>query len=130
MSTNKRTGQTLARQVPAADSGKLAVGVDRAGTIESLKLRIYRGAENTLRLKPQKKTNGGFENLLDYGDGKAYVDGDDDIWEWSLSEPVTGDDEVVIRYENRDGQNAHNFRATVEIDYKGGLSRAISGVLP
>lgn len=137
MPLEQRAGQTLALQVPAGDSGKLSVPVDGPATLESLKLRIYSGAENTLQLRPQKKSNGAYEDLLDYaendtGTAKTYVDGDDDVWEWALSVPMNPDDEVVIDYENTDGSNAHNFRAVVEIDYLGGAeraTRALKGVL-
>ncbi len=132
MSDTSQTGQTIAKQVPAAESGSLTVSPGAAGTIEKMKLRVYTGAENTLRLRPQIKSNGSFQDLLDYA-GKSYVDGDDDVWSWELGEPIEADEELVIRYENRDGSNAHNFRATFSVDHLGGVERAVSavkGILP
>jgi hypothetical protein len=133
MTNRQRAGQTIAQEVAAGASGELAVDVDAAGTLEGLKLRIYAGAENTLQLRPQRKTNGGYENLLAYGnDGKHYVDGDDDVWEWDLSIPVQKDDAIVVRYENTDANNPHNFRAVTEIDHLNGVeraARAVKGVL-
>lgn len=122
MSINERAGQSLAKQVPAAETGTVELPVQADGTIESIKLRIYTGAENTLKLRPQKKTDRGFEDILDLA-GKNWIDGDDDVWSWSLSVPIQSDEKVVIRYDNQDGANAHNFRATVDVDYLGGLER-------
>lgn len=127
MSDTSQTGQTIAKQVPAADSGKLTLPIDAPGTVEKLKLRIYAGAENDLHLRPQIKANNAYSNLLDYA-GKDYVDGDDDTWTWDLSEPIRKDEELVIRYDNKDGANAHNFRATFSVDHLGGVERAVSAV--
>lgn len=133
MSLNAKAGQSLAKQVPAATEDEVSIPLDGPATVESLMLRIYVGAENTLRLRPMKKKNNGYEDLLDYADdGKHYVDGDDDVWEWDLSVPVGEDEEIVIRYDNRDGSNAHNFRANLDVDYFGGTKRvleAVKGVL-
>jgi hypothetical protein len=128
MSINNKAGQTLAKQVPASESGIITVSVDAPATVESLAIRIYPGAENTLRLRPVVKSSGAESDILDYG-GKSYVDGDDDDWEWDVSEPVGADDEIGIRYDNTDGSNAHNFRATVDVDYRGGLESIIDGVV-
>lgn len=124
MSTNEKAGQTPAYQVPAGAAGTIEVATDGPCTLEHLKLRIYDGAENTLQLRPQKERNGTYDELLAYGDGKQYVDGDDDVWEWDLSIPFETDEKIVIRYDNTDTQNPHNFRATTSVDYMNGAERA------
>lgn len=127
MSENKRVGQTIAQQVPASGSGFVAVPASKDGTVESLKVRVYAGAENTLKLRPQVKADGSFTDLLDYA-GKDWLDGDDDTWEWQLSHPVERGHEVGIRYDNTDPNNPHNFRAVVDVDYLGGAGRVVEGV--
>jgi len=125
MTRTQKAGQTIAKQVPAATEGKETVDVESDGTIEALKLRVYSGAENTLRLRPQIDRRGHYEDIISYG-GKSFVDGDDDVWEWDLSVPIEAQEEIVIRHDNTDGSNAHNYRATVDVDYWGGTRRAIS----
>jgi hypothetical protein len=125
MPDNRNVGQTLAKSAPAGGSGIVTLSVDADGTIESLKLRIYRGAENTLHLRPVRKTNGSEIALLDYA-GKTFVDGDDDVWQWDVSVPIQKGDEIGIRYDNQDPNNPHNFRATVDVDHRGGLRSVLA----
>lgn len=125
MTRTNKAGQTIAQEAPAGSSDTVGFSVPTDGTIEGLQLRIYNGAENTLQLVPEVHRDGATELLLELA-GKAYVDGDDDVWSWDLSEPVEADDEIVIRYTNTDDTNPHNFRATMEVDYLSGTDRVVS----
>jgi len=132
MSNNTKAGQSLAQTVEAEGSGKVTLPITDPGTLEHLKLRIYPGAENYLRLTPQVNRSNGYEDVIALA-GKTYIDGDDDSFEWELSKPLREGDELVIRYQNLDTAYEHSFRAVASIDYAGGLTRwvpsALSGVL-
>jgi len=131
----KRTaeGLTFARQVPADESDRLTWEVGNDATVEGVTARIYRGAENTLHLRLKHIPASGSPSQLvepaaDDGDGKDYIDGDDDAWEWDLSVPVEEGDLLVVEHENTDGSNAHNYRVNMDIDYMGGVERAAQGI--
>lgn len=126
MVSKPKSGSTIARQVPATEDDRLSWTVPRDGTLEHLAVRIYEGAENTLRLNIYHEHTNGGQELLIQPEGKGYIDGDDDLWPWDLSVPVRQDDKIVVDYENTDGTNAHNFRVTLDVDYYNGLDRAAS----
>lgn len=132
MSSNSKNGQSLAQTVPAGEDGKVTLPITQPGTLEHLKLRIYPGAENYLRLTPKIQRSNGYEDVIALA-GKSYVDGDDDDFEWDLSMPLRDGDELVVRYENLDDSYEHSFRAVSSIDHAGGLERIsslLSGVIP
>lgn len=127
-----RHGLTFARQVPANEDDRVAYEIREDATVEDVQARIYQGAENTLRLNIQHiPTSGSPVSIVepaDDGDGKGWIDGDDDDYRWSVSVPVERGDELVVDYENRDANNAHNFRVNMDIDYMGGTERLIAGI--
>lgn len=132
MAARPKSGSTIAKQVPATDQDRVSWRVPRDGTLEKLAVRIYIGAENTLRLNVYHEHEDGGQELLIQPQGKNFIDGDDDRWEWDLAVPVRQNDAIVVDYENTDGTNAHNFRVTLDVDYYNGVERfthALKGVL-
>lgn len=128
-----RHGLTFARQVPALEDDRLVHEVDEDATVEGVTARIYQGAENTLRLNVKHIPASGspvslVETVDDDGDGKDYIDGDDDAWSWRPAVPVEQGDKLVVDYENTDASNAHNFRVNMNMDYMGGTDRLVSGI--
>lgn len=135
-SEESRDGFTLSDHVPAgATNRETSIRVDSDATIERLAVRIYTGAELDLQLEPVRRTTDGNtpdQPLLEYS-GKRYIDGDDDRYQWIISEPVEEGDEIVLKATNKDGSNAYDYRANFDVDYHGGSSRGplnfIKGVL-
>lgn len=133
MLKKQKHGLTFARQVPAAESDRLAYEVQEDATLEGVTARIYKGAENTLRLNVLHIPASGsptslVENVDADGDGKDYIDGDDDAWTWEPSVPVEEGDSLVVDHENTDGSNAHNYRVNMNLDYMGGTERLLAGI--
>lgn len=135
MSYLQRTaeGVTIARTVPAGESDRIEWTVPQDATVEAASARIYTGAENTLRLKLKHRPATASEQQLVVpaegdGDGKDYIDGDDDDWSWNLSVPVEKGDTLVVEHNNTDGTNAHNYRVNIDVDYMGGVERAVAGI--
>lgn len=134
-SSEPKDGFTLSDQVPAgATDQETSLEVDQAATVERLSIRIYPGAQLDLELRPvvrQERGNTSDQNLIEYA-GKEYIDGDDEQYHWDLSVPIEQGDKIVIQATNRDGSNAYDYRANLDIDYQGGSSRgllnAIGGV--
>lgn len=115
----------LAKKVAAGASGEISVHITRDGTIERLRIRIYIGAQLDLRLNPYIVRKGGMEESLVYfaDDGKKYLDGDDDVLDFTMSIPIYRDEDIVVRYINNDGVNDYDFYADLEIDHMGGAYR-------
>lgn len=110
-----------------ADSkGTIEFPVNREGTIERMRIRIYIGPQLDLKLVPyiRRKGSQSEEGLIAYADeGKKYLDGDDDVLDFTLSIPVFRDDAVCVDYENMDAVNSYDFYCDIEIDHMGGAYR-------
>lgn len=120
-----RDGITFAEQVPATEEDRLSWKVENPATLEGVSARIYRGAENTLRLNLYHIAQGGEVEIVE-PIGKDYIDGDDDVYEWQISRSLQVGDRLQVKHHNTDGANAHNYRVNMDIDYNGGLSRLTS----
>lgn len=99
-------------------------------TVERLSVRIYRGAELELRLSPfvdrdRADDRERREPLVTF-EGKQYIDGDDDFFEFDLAIPVEEGQEIGVEVENLDGTYTYNFSAIVELDSAGGLDRVFN----
>lgn len=135
-SDEPRDGVTLSDQVPASTTGQeVTYEVDSDATIERIQIRIYEGAELDLQLEPIRRTTEGAtpdQPLLEYA-GKSYIDGDDDVYEFVVSEAIHNGEKIVIKATNNDGSNAYDYRVNVDVDYHGGSGRGplsfLGGVL-
>lgn len=126
----EREGLTLSDHVPAgATDQEVSVKIPQSATVERLSVRIYTGAELDLELYPYIQREDGTRQPLLELVGKEYIDGDDDLYEWTLSRPIESGDEITISATNNDGSNAYDYRANLDLEYAGGLSRIFGGVL-
>lgn len=126
-----KEGISFGDTVPAASETVTEFTAVDAGTIESVQVRIYPGAELDLRITPElERHSGGTPQPLITTEGKGYIDGDDDVWTWDISKPINRKDIIRIRAENVNANYDYDYRCNVDVDYKGGLRRAINGVLP
>lgn len=126
MPKETKDGVSFATEAAAGASDELVYAVDRPATVEHVTARIYSGAETTLELVPVVRTVDENERPLVELVGKPAIDGDDDSYEWNISQEIEKNEEIVIKYTNTDGSNAHNFRVNVDIDHLGGVERAES----
>jgi len=126
--SDTKNGLSIAREVSPDTSGYEGVEMERDGTVESVSVRIYQGAENTLRLRVLRVRDGSQIQIVQLH-GKEWIDGDDDVYRWEVSEPVEQGDEIVVQFNNSDVDNSHNFRLNVDVDYAKGTSRSILGAL-
>jgi hypothetical protein len=119
---------SFSKQVRSNSTETLTHTVQRDATIEEVQVRIYRGAENDLEVQPYVlRGQSDAQNRIDLieFEGKTYLDGDDDIWTFSISEEVEEDDEIKVEATNNDGSNAYDYRCNVELDEAGGVHRFI-----
>ena len=126
-----RRGVTISDRVPAGATGrKMRYSIPKSGTVESVSVRIYEGAELDLELTPYIDHEGddGTTDLITQV-GKEHIDGDDDVYRYSVSLPVSREDTLVISATNQSDQYDYDYRVNVEIDFAGGSGRIFGGVL-
>lgn len=98
-------------------------------TVEKVNVRIYPGAGLALRLEILKVDNQtGIESELIRTEGKQYIDGDDENYEWEISEPIKKDDKIRVRATNIADEEELNFRANLDVDERGGLDSILGKV--
>jgi len=119
MPRETRTGISFAETVAAGGTTTQSYTVDRPGTVENLQIRIYSGAETDLEIEPFVITPDKQKIPLVETRGKAVIDGDDDVYSWSLSLPVEQEAIIKVEANNTDSNNAYDYRANVEVDFRG-----------
>lgn len=102
--------------------------IESDATIEHVMIRIYSGAELDLQIKPFVLKGRDRQPLINY-EGKDYVDGDDDVWPFTMSEPIEEGEEIGVEVTNKDASNAYDFAAHIHVDYAGGVRRALSSIV-
>jgi hypothetical protein len=130
MSSHKR-GISFAEQVASDSQSTLSYPVSEDSTVESVKVRIYPGPGTDLEIEPYvyRGADGDTEPLVRY-EGKQYVDGDDDVWEWDISVPVTSEDEIRVRATNQDTQgNDYDYRVNMDVSNVGGTAHSLISAL-
>jgi len=119
----------LAGRAGPGASDELRHSLEVDATIEKITVRIYRGAELDLEVKPSvayDADEGRASNvpLITFVDGgKQYVDGDGDRWEFPVSVPVTEGDEIVVKVNNTDPDNGYDYAVDVVLEKAAGASR-------
>lgn len=101
--------------------------IQQDATVEHVSVRIYEGAQLDLQIEPYVKSGGSIFSLIDY-EGKEYVDGDDDVWEFHVSESVREEDYVGVKVTNTSGNYAYDWSVDVCLDRAGGARRALHAI--
>lgn len=129
MSTSdNRRSVRFAEHVNAASTITLTKTVEQDATVEKLTVRIYRGAELALQLEPFVKRDGREFALVEH-QGKQYIDGDGDFFEFPVSESVETDDEVGVRVTNEAADYGYSFALDVVLDREGGTARSLTSFI-
>lgn len=103
--------------------------VDRDATVERVVVRIYRGAELDLQVRPFVDTDRAEDrrreqNIVTFV-GKDFVDGDGDKWEFSTADPVEDGQYLGVEVTNQDAEYAYDYSVTMTLDYENGTERSI-----
>jgi len=131
MASETRRSVRFAENVDPGDNVNLSKEIETAATVEQVTVRIYRGAELDLHVQPYVERGGRRTSLVEY-QGKDYVDGDGDFFEFPVSEGVERRDQLGVDVENQATDYAYDFSVDVVLDRAGGTSRVvnwISGVI-
>lgn len=125
MSSNDSESRRSIRFADTVDPGQTIEetwSVENAATVEGIDVRIYRGAELDLHVRPWVSRAGSRFDLIQFL-GKDYVDGDGDHWEFPVSEAVDVEDEIGVTVTNEDDQYQLDYAVDVTLDRAGGVSR-------
>jgi hypothetical protein len=131
MSTNTLKTIRYADTIPADSTETLEYPVDRAGTVERVRIRIYEGAELALKIRPvviRGDENTDRSDIIETV-GKRDVDGDDDVWVFETSKPFENGQVVAVEVTNTDPDYGFDFACDISIDHENGIKRSASSVL-
>jgi len=111
------------RKVGASTSGTETYQVKKDATLEQLEIRIYSGAEDTLRLNVYKKDDetDTKKQVVETPDEQEFIGGNEDFFTFRTSTSLTSEDKIIVDYENTDGSNPHRYKVNMELDRTGGV---------
>lgn len=128
----------LAAPVSPGSTVNLTKRMQEAATVEGVRVRFYSGPRLDVRAEPYVEVSHGPDrtdrvNLIDYADeandpdadvaAKDFIDGDDDDFQFDVSQPVDRDEVVGVEIENVNAEFTYNVTVDVVVDYAGGSSR-------
>jgi hypothetical protein len=120
-----RRSVRFAEHVDPDSTVTLTKQIEEDATVEQLTVRVYRGAELALQVYPFVKREGRRFPLIDFN-GKSFVDGEGDKWQFDVSESVETDDLVGVEVTNTATDYGYDFSTDVSLDRAGGSSRVVS----
>ncbi|MFC7131654.1 MULTISPECIES: hypothetical protein [Salinibaculum] len=100
--------------------------VQEGATVEQVDVRIYRGAELDLRVRPFiRRGDDGSRREIDLiqFQGKQYIDGDGDHFEFTVSQAAERGDLVGVEVENHDDTYGYDYAVDMALDRAGGIAR-------
>jgi hypothetical protein len=104
--------------------------VTQAGRVQDFRVRIYPGPELDLKIRLKLiRLDGTEDSIVRPVGGKEYIDGDDDIFEFSVRYGVKPGDVVRVEVENDDATNAYDFAVDFDVDYAVGSDEALGANL-
>lgn len=122
--SERKTTKRFADTLSPGESTTLSETVDADATLENVQIRFYQGTELELEVFPYRKRESEQLALIDTN-GKKTITGDNDTFEFDISEGVNAGDEIGVEVTNN-GAYAYDFAAHIDVDYKGGSNRIIN----
>lgn len=129
--TDKRDNLRFATGVGPDSSEVLTYEVERPATVEGVDVRIYRGAELDLQVRPFGRFGGDDapKTPLITFVGKEFVDGDGDFFTFTLSEVVTPGDVIGVEVTNTSTEYSYDFSVDVDLEHEGGATRSATSLV-
>ena len=129
MAQERKRGISFAEQTDGESTDEVVHTVVSPATIEQIHARIYPGPENELELVLQHRSRESSQwvSLITH-EGKQFLDGDNDTWEFDVAIPVAKDDEIRVVATNN-ATEEYDWRVNMDVDELGGVRRAIRRLL-
>lgn len=127
---DRRGSVSFGVTVAASSTEVLEWEVPRDATVESVTVRMYPGPENDLEVVPFKRDQDTREDRIPLLTlvGKQYVDGDDDVYEFRVSEAVAEEEILGVEAVNTNADSDYNIRVNMTVDYAGGTNRLLGSL--
>jgi len=123
----RQTTVRFSDTVPPDSTRTYSRAIEEPATAEQLSVRFYQGPELELEIRPLRQRESDALPLIDLV-GRDVVVGDDDVFDFEVSEPLEEGDELVMEVTNNSTEYAYDFNADVAIDYLGGTERAVVAI--
>lgn len=120
------------KKIPAGQTEvRVSERIKALGTLQGIRFIFTPGQEGSLRVRPFIERKHGFlEPILTFPEGgDAFLSGDDVKLDFPVIIPVENDENVVIYADNIDAEDDYTLMVDVFIDYYGGKSRVIGGMI-
>ena len=118
-----RVSRRFSTTVAGGADSDLSHEVTADATIEKVTVRFYPGPLLDLELRPYVETDDGQRVDLVDVIGRDKIVGDDDVFEFYVSEPIREGESIGVEYTNQDPSNSYDFVVDMEVDRIGGLNR-------
>lgn len=126
--SDRMESKRFSETVPPGEGVTLTTSLDYEATVEEVRVRFYRGPELDLEVLPFKKSGRDRLSLVDLL-GREVVVGDDDYFEFQVSEPVESGDTIGIEVTNTSDEYAYDATVDIVLDQAGGGRRAAQAFL-
>jgi hypothetical protein len=113
--------------VDPGESLDLSTTLDDPATAEAIRVRFYQGPELDLTIEPYRERASDRLPLVDLY-GRDVLVGDDDHFEFEISEQLHEDDTLGVVATNNSTEYAYDFNLDITVEYAGGVSRALSSL--
>lgn len=112
--------------VGPGESGQLTADAERDATVERVDVRFYAGPRLDLRLVPFVRSDANRVELIDTT-GRDAIVGDNDVFQFEVSEPLGTTDTLGVAFENVDEEHSYDFAVDLQIDREKGQDRVFGG---
>jgi hypothetical protein len=126
--SGRQTTARFSTTVPPDTTRTLTKTIERDATAEQLMIRFYQGPELALEVKPTRERQAESLPLIDLY-GREVVVGDNDVFNFSVAEPLEEGDELAVEVTNTDSEYSYDVSVDIVIDYAGGTARALSSIM-
>jgi hypothetical protein len=125
--TNSKETISFRQTVAAATTITLKERIKAPCTIESVRVRFYRGQQLALQVIPYILHKGNRrENVITFAEGaRPYLSGDDDYFIYDVVFTADYDDYIYVQAINTDATNAYDVIVDVSVDYYAGMDRVL-----
>jgi hypothetical protein len=115
--------------IPPGESKTLSYELPDDARIEEVSVRMYRGAELDLEVFPFLEREEGRREPLVTFRGREVVVGDNDHFDFLISQPVRESDEIGIEAEHTGSDFQLDVQVTMVLDYRNGSGSTLSSFL-
>lgn len=126
-SLSPRVSRRFSTRVDAQSTDELTHEVKKDATVESITVRFYPGAELDLQVRPFVEPDEGNRISPVSLIGREVIVGDDDVFEFHVTEPVEEEDIIGVEFDNVGDYDLDGI-VDMTLDREGGIERIVGNV--